>query len=679
MLPRPDACRGCPLDSNPKTQGFIPPSGPVSSPILFMGEAAGEEEVRTGLPFVGAAGGVFNHLLARSHQSRDSFRVANTLACRPPNNWLEGAPWQYGAIQHCRVHREPVLAEGHSVVMALGGTALKTLLGFTEKGIRVEDFHGTVTLDPSNRFWVVPTFHPSFLQRGAMNLFGVCSFDLQVALRVAQEGFELECPSIVVDPSVEWFTFWVEQVEAATRQDPLGVWLAVDIETPDKSEGQDEGQLSSEDRSYTIVRVNFSVHPDEGVTVPYQGPYVALVERLLVLACPKLLWAKEYDQPRLDAAGHTTTAGDWYDFMWAWHHLQSDVPRGLGFVAPFYSRFGAWKHLARSQPGIYAACDGFQTYRAATGIARDLTQLGMWEIFARHTHALHKLALKPAQEIGVKIDRQRLLVFIEDLAVKQRRLLHAMQGLVPEECRPLTPKGGLKKPPEEGRLHAKGTDLKRDGTAKKEAPDQIKQELYAQVARTVARTVPAVFLKCTSCGAEDVQRRHRCAGGRTAPADQVPALTLVEARVTRYFWQEPFNPDSPDQILAYLEFRGHKPGRAKKTGADSTDREALQRLSTQTGDPLYKAILDNRAVGKVRGTYGVGTLKRLDSEDRIHPTPTFKPSTHRLSYVNPNITNVITDRGGPENLAAGFRACVVADQEEPKWAVEGWADRYEVP
>lgn len=672
MIPRPDACRGCPLDDHPKTQGFIHPSGPLSSPILFVGEAAGEEEARTGVPFSGPAGGVFNRLLARSHQSREAFRVGNILSCRPPGNWLEGAPWQHGAIQHCRVHREPLLAEGHPVVVALGATALKVLLGFTEKGIRVEDFHGTVTRDPSNRFWVIPTFHPSFLQRGAMNLFGVVSYDLQVALRVASEGWEPDAPSVVVDPSVEWFTCWVDQVCAAVTQDPDGVWLAVDIETPDKSDGQDEGLLSSEDRSYIITRVNFAVHPDEGVTVLYAGPYVALIERLLALPCPKLLWNKEYDQPRLEAAGHTA-GGSWWDMMWAWHHVQSDVPRGLGFVSPFYSTFGAWKHLAGSQPGFYAAVDGFQTYRVGVGIANDLMAGGAWETFARHTHLVHQVALKPAQVMGVKIDRRRLELFIEDLEVKQRRLLHAMQGMVPEAWRPLTPKQGLKRPPEAGAVHTKGRAENKDGTKKKDAPDPIKQELYAQVAVVVSAVVRTLVYVCTTCDAVDVVKTHRCAGA-TGPNPGRP--TLVEHAVTRYYWQEPFNPDSPPQILDYLTRKGHKPGRAKKTGADSTDRETLQRLLTQTKDPLYKALLDSRAVGKVKGTYGVGTLKRLDGEDRVHPTPTFKPSTHRLSYVNPNITNVIQDKGGPENLAAGFRACVVSDQQVPEWEVPGWADRY---
>lgn len=666
MLPKPSTCSGCSLES--RGAGYAPASGPPTSPLLFVGEALGEAEAREGVPFTGPAGGVFNRLLARSHQSRDAFRVDNVCRCRPPQNWFdERAPWYFSARQHCtKVHLGDTLAEGHKVIVALGGTALKFLVGM-DKGIAINDWHGTVCQTPYGL--VVPTFHPSFLQRGAMNLFGVCSFDLQVALKVASEGWEPDTPSVVVDPSVEWFTFWVEQVEAAVTQDPLGVWLSVDIETPDKSDGQDEGMLSSEDRSYVITRVNFSVHPDEGVTVPYQGPYVALIDRLLRIGSPKMLWNKEYDQPRLQAAKHPVI-GDWYDFMWAWHHLQSDVPRGLGFVAPFYSRFGAWKHLGKSQPGFYAAVDGFQTYRVGVGIANDLLTNGVWDVFARHTHALHQVALKPAQDMGVKIDRQKLLVFIEDLEVKQRRLLHAMQGMVPEEWRPLTPKGGLKRSPEEGAIHTKGRSEKKDGTAKKDAPDPIKQELYAQVATVIERQVEITGYRCTLCAQTDVARTHRC-----DPAlDRRLVLTTYVA--TRYFWQEPFNPDSPPQILDYIKRRGHKPGRARKTGADTTDRETLQKLSTQTKDPLYKALLDSRGVGKVKGTYGVGTLKRLDGNDRVHPTPTFKPSTHRLSYVNPNITNVIQDKGGPENLAAGFRACVTADQAVPEWEVPGWADRY---
>lgn len=681
MLPKPLTCQGCALET--KGRGYVPPSGPPSSKILFVGEAGGEDEARLGAPFVGAAGGLLNRLLGRLGQVRDSYRIDNVCRCQPPSNWFdERAPYYWDASTHCKArHLDTTLAEGHPVVVSLGGTSLKHLLG-QHKGTQVKDFHGCVTRDPTDRFWLVPTFHPSHLQRGAMNLFGVVAFDLARAEHVATHGWTLDTPDIIVDPDPEWFAWWVSQVEAAAAQDPGAVWLSVDIETPDKSSGQDEGELTADDRSFTIVRVNFSVHPDEGVSVLYEGPFKALCDRLFRLECVHGLWNKEYDEPRILAAGHQLS-GDWLDFMWAWHHLQSDLPRGLGFVAPFYSTFGAWKHLADSHPGYYAAVDGFQTYRVMTGIANDLQSQGMWDVFFRHTHLVHKRALKPAQDMGVKIDRERLVIFVHDLEVKQRRFMHEMQGHVPLEWRPLTPKGGLKHAPkgiaEAAPVHSKGTDKNRDGSDKKDPPDPIKQELYAQVAKLEQHVVPRMGYVCGTCGAEDVNPKHRCAHAKKGanPAN----VQLRELLLERFFWREPFNPDSPDQILDYMRRRGHKPGRAKKTGADSTDRETLTRLYNTVKDPLYKSILDSRAVGKVKGTYGVGTLKRLDANDRIHPTPTFKPSTHRLSYVNPNITNVITDRGSnelnpdgtpKENLAAGFRACVVADKSDPAW----WAAQH---
>jgi DNA polymerase I-like protein with 3'-5' exonuclease and polymerase domains len=86
----------------------------------------------------------------------------------------------------------------------------------------------------------------------------------------------------------------------------------------------------------------------------------------------------------------------------------------------------------------------------------------------------------------------------------------------------------------------------------------------------------------------------------------------------------------------------------------------LSRLLRETGDPFYKHCLDIRAVQKIRGTYVIGTEKRLDSEDRVHPETTFKPSTMRTSQVNPNLQNVTADKGGKDSIAAGFRKVVVA-------------------
>lgn len=163
------------------------------------------------------------------------------------------------------------------------------------------------------------------------------------------------------------------------------------------------------------------------------------------------------------------------------------------------------------------------------------------------------------------------------------------------------------------------------------------------------------MLVCRSCGAEEVVAKHRCADKK-----KTPLVAQENRKVLRYFWLEPFNPDSPQQVLNYIRARGHKPGRNKKTRADSADRETLTRLRATTKDPFYDVLLDYRGVAKVRGTYAIGVRKRLDAQNRFHPVPTLKPSTLRTSYVAPNIQNVVADKDSSKTLAAGFRRCIVA-------------------
>lgn len=606
----------------------------------------------------GDAGGMLHRVFTMLGWDRNSLRIDNTLRCRPPNDWLEGAPWQYHAIQHCSQYLEDSLnSPSLRVVVPMGGVALRRVLHLSAKKVGPQNFHGTVTVEPHGRFYVVPTYHPSFLQRGAHNLIGTVLWDLQRAKQVSEQGWKPDPASLVVDPPIEWFAEWVRTVRTAIQQDPAAYPLSVDIETPDKAHGRDEGEISPEDRSFIITRVNLACHPDEGITVPFQGPYVDLLTQLLTPPAALYLWNKEYDLPRLEAAGviDDTAQARGLDLMWLWHLLQSDLPRGLGFVAPFYSTFGAWKHLADSDPAQYGAIDGLQTHRVGFGVIGDLIRLGLWEVAQRHVHQLHHQVLRPAQLVGVKIDRERLTLFKTDLTGKATRLLDRLQTNFPDGLRNLTPKLGLTKRPADNVLHAKASAFTRAGKKRKgKEVSELKLDLYKR-STVVERQVERMLPICALCHQAVANKRgHKCP--QTGMREQV---LLTQQFVTRYFWAEPFNPDSWQQVLAYIKSQGHEPGKAKKTRKDTTNRETLTKLQ-KTGDPFYQVLLDYRAVQKVKGTYVDGTERRLDDADRVHSEPTFKPSTMRLSYVNPNITNVIQDRGGQESLAAGFRACVVS-------------------
>ena len=60
--------------------------GNTNADLLFVGEAPGENEDKTGTPFVGRAGQLLDQYLYAVDIPRESVYIANILKCRPPKN-----------------------------------------------------------------------------------------------------------------------------------------------------------------------------------------------------------------------------------------------------------------------------------------------------------------------------------------------------------------------------------------------------------------------------------------------------------------------------------------------------------------------------------------------------------------------------------------------------------------
>lgn len=60
--------------------------GNPDSDILFIGEAPGANEDKTGIPFCGAAGKFLEEMLALINLKRQDIYITNTVKCRPANN-----------------------------------------------------------------------------------------------------------------------------------------------------------------------------------------------------------------------------------------------------------------------------------------------------------------------------------------------------------------------------------------------------------------------------------------------------------------------------------------------------------------------------------------------------------------------------------------------------------------
>jgi DNA polymerase len=126
--------------------------------LFFVGEAPGADEDRTGKPFVGQGGQLFNRLLTEMGIDRSTVYITNLLKCRTPNNRKP----EPGEIQNCREHliRELELVRPRAIV-CLGTSAAQGLLGTTEfigrlRG-RLHDYRGIP---------VVCTYHPAYLLPG---------------------------------------------------------------------------------------------------------------------------------------------------------------------------------------------------------------------------------------------------------------------------------------------------------------------------------------------------------------------------------------------------------------------------------------------------------------------------------------------------------------------------------
>lgn len=140
--------------------------GNVSSSIVLVGEAPGEDEDACGFPFVGKAGKMLDQLLYLAGLRRDRIFICNALKCRA---WKEGSGGKPSnrtprddEIRACR----PFLGQQlriiqPKVVVGMGNVALSTLRGVPLKDARITQARGMT--ESSGTAWYLWTFHPSYI------------------------------------------------------------------------------------------------------------------------------------------------------------------------------------------------------------------------------------------------------------------------------------------------------------------------------------------------------------------------------------------------------------------------------------------------------------------------------------------------------------------------------------
>ena len=154
-------CRKCPLY---KTRNYpVVGYGNHQAKVMFVGEAPGAQEDKTGRPFCGAAGKILDELLESIGIKREEVYIANLLKCRPPNN----RDPQKEEIEACVLYlEEQIEIIRPEVICPLGRFAMKFLMekyNLKDQIQGISKIHGKVfevkTLFQNIK--IIPFYHPA--------------------------------------------------------------------------------------------------------------------------------------------------------------------------------------------------------------------------------------------------------------------------------------------------------------------------------------------------------------------------------------------------------------------------------------------------------------------------------------------------------------------------------------
>jgi len=157
-------CHGCELYQR-ATQA-VAGEGPSTAKMVLVGETPGDEEDKTGHPFVGPAGALLDQALEAAGISRHEIYVTNVVKhfkWEPRGKRRLHAKPSSREIAACRPWLEAELTLiGPRIIVCLGATAAQALLG---RDFRVTKSRGEVMTGPFGT--VVATYHPAAILRAS--------------------------------------------------------------------------------------------------------------------------------------------------------------------------------------------------------------------------------------------------------------------------------------------------------------------------------------------------------------------------------------------------------------------------------------------------------------------------------------------------------------------------------
>lgn len=142
-------CRECKIG---KTGIAVPGEGNPDADIVFIGEAPGREEAKTGRPFIGRSGKLLRSLIREIGLKEEDVYITSPVKYLPDRGTPTAAD-----IEHGKIHLEKQLQIiNPKIIVLLGNTAIKAVL---DEKIPLLKEHGKVITKNNRKYFI--TLHPA--------------------------------------------------------------------------------------------------------------------------------------------------------------------------------------------------------------------------------------------------------------------------------------------------------------------------------------------------------------------------------------------------------------------------------------------------------------------------------------------------------------------------------------
>ena len=321
----------------------------MSTKVVLVGEAWGQQEAEELAPFVGASGQLLRKMLEQV--GIKDYYLTNVFNLYPVKNALRTlcqkrrvlgselpplvkSPMGYLKEQYFgeleRLWNE-IYEIDPKVIIALGNTALWALC--REDGIKA--WRGYMTKTYQGDFKVMPTWHPTAILR-QYSLRTTSLMDLRKAVNPDTKDFKR---SVYIPETVED----LETVRRMLYRQHGREAISCDIET--------EGDM--------ITEVGFAYDEAFAITIPFKvanGNYWSDLEsevkawELVQEVCRRFRIVGQnftYDMQYLWKVAGIPVPGFHGDTMLQHHALQPEMEKSLGYLASLYTNAPRWKHMRK--------------------------------------------------------------------------------------------------------------------------------------------------------------------------------------------------------------------------------------------------------------------------------------------------------------------------------------------